>query len=81
MTTSLAPAKPRVTPIKLQLATLADAARINMITSNALMAQLARVSAAGEPVDDDYVRAAKLTNERLVKLLADAPTLYSLQHG
>lgn len=63
----------RPTPIRIQLATLADAARVNLITANELMTQLAHYEPATVP--RSFVDAHVLTNQHLVQLLADAPTL------
>lgn len=63
----------RTTPLRIQLANLADAARMNLITSNVLMQQLAEGGPAA--VDPDCLKAVKLTNDRLTSLLEAAPTL------
>lgn len=67
----------KYTPVKIQLATLADAARINLLMANELMRRLSEDPAN---VDDQCLRAVALTNERLTKLLETAPTLVG-SHG
>lgn len=67
----------RVTPIKTQYATLADAARMNLLMANELMRRLVQ---SPDQVDDECVRAVALTNDHLTKLLEKAPTLVG-SHG
>lgn len=67
------PITKRSAPVRVQLATLADAVRINNFSTSELIKQLAQMEPS--EVDPRYINAYMLTNQRLADMLAQSPTL------
>lgn len=70
--------KPRMAPVRQHWAQLADTARMHMIASEHLLAQLERTQGTPLQVDPVSVRAVMLTTERLHRLLDEAPSLLTI---